>query len=477
MPSPRRPNILVLVSDEHSARVMGCAGHLARTPNLDRLAERGTRFTRASTNCPICVPARAAFMTGRYAFEIGCWDNAFAYDGRPRSWAHALRESGMPATSIGKLHFRDASDDSGFVEQIAPMHLRDGIGDVLGAVRDPPVVRPKSRLLVSEMGPGESGYTRYDRRITDEACRWLSRRGGSAEPWLLYVGWVAPHFPLIVPPEFFALYDAREMPLPKASARASWPPHPWIDTVRECFDTDRFLDDGMRRTALAAYFGLVSWMDHNVGRVLAALEAAGAARDTLVIYTSDHGDNMGARGLWGKSTFYDEAVAVPVIARGPGFREGSQCGTPVSLVDVASTIVERAGCDSLKDARGESLAAIASRADESDRTVFAEYHAAGTSTGGFMVRDARHKLMHYVGMRPQLFDLANDPEELHDLAGDARHEGTLHEMEGRLRAICNPEAVDARAKADQRALVDRHGGRERVVAQGGFGATPAPASA
>jgi choline-sulfatase len=472
-----RPNVLVLVSDEHSARVLGCAGHVARTPNLDRLAAAGTRFTRASTNCPICVPARAALATGRYAFEIGCWDNAFAYAGRPPSWAHAVSHDGMPATSIGKLHFRSAGDDVGFVEQIEPMHLRGGIGDLLGAVRDPPVVRPKSRLAVSEMGPGESGYTRYDRRITDAACRWLERRGRTAQPWLLYVGWVAPHFPLIVPPEFFSLYDARSLPLPKASAPEAWPRHPWVDTIRECFDTDRFLDDALRRTALAAYYGLVSWMDHNVGRVLGALEAAGGARDTLVLYTSDHGDNMGTRGLWGKSTFYDEAISVPLIARGPGFEGGARCGTPVSLVDVAATIVERAGCERLHGMRGESLASIAARPEDGGRTVFAEYHAAGTSTGGFMVRDARHKYVHYVGMPPQLFDLERDPEEMHDAAADPSRAGALREMESRLRAICDPEKVDARAKADQRALVERHGGRERVVAQGGFGATPAPAAA
>ena len=131
-------NTLVICSDEHDPRYMGCSGHpFIKTPNLDRLAARGTRFTRAYTSCPICVPARASLATGRYVYQIGYWDNAIAYDGRIRSWGHRLQENGMRVESIGKLHYRSATDPTGFDEEHEPMHIMDGSGLIWGAVRDP----------------------------------------------------------------------------------------------------------------------------------------------------------------------------------------------------------------------------------------------------------------------------------------------------------------------------------------------------
>jgi choline-sulfatase len=465
-------NVLILMSDEHSNKVLGCHGHpFVHTPNLDLLASRGTRFANACTNSPICVPARASFATGRYVFETGCWDNASPYTGSPPSWGHALREKGIPSISIGKLHYRNESDDTGFTEQIMPMHVLDGIGDVLGAVRDPLPVRVKSGAIATEIGPGESAYTEYDRNITEAACEWLARRGRQS-PWVLFVGWVAPHFPLIAPPEFYRLYKAADLPLPKASAPAQWPNHPWIDSLRECFITDRFFTDETRRIALASYFGLVSYLDHNVGRVLAALEASGAARDTLVLYTSDHGENLGARGLWGKYNMYEEAVAVPLIVSGGGVANGQVSRTPASLVDVYPTLLHAFG--HAAKTRGTSLLRLAEAPDDAQRTVFAEYHAAGARTGAFMLRNGLHKYVHYVGMPPQLFDLASDPEELNDVSSESSRAQTLTRFASQLADICDVAAIDQRARAHQAALVARNGGRDQVVARGSFGFTPTP---
>jgi choline-sulfatase len=131
-------NFIFVLSDEHSKRVLGSYGHAAvRTPNLDRLAARGTRFANAYTNCPICVPARAAFATGRYVHQIRYWDNAIAYDGRVPSWGHRLRAQGHRVTAIGKLHYVDSDPArNGFDEEILPLHIVNGIGDLLGLIRD-----------------------------------------------------------------------------------------------------------------------------------------------------------------------------------------------------------------------------------------------------------------------------------------------------------------------------------------------------
>src|ERR1044072_6271008 len=168
-------NLLFILSDEHNKRVLGCYDHpMVRTPNLDALAARGTRFTNAYTNCPICVPARASFATGRYVHEHRCWDNAIAYDGRIPSWGHRLMAQGHRVTSIGKLHYLDSDPHrNGFDEEILPLHIVNGVGDLLGLIRDELPVRPGSKKLGPEAGRGEFEYTRYDREIAAATRRWL----------------------------------------------------------------------------------------------------------------------------------------------------------------------------------------------------------------------------------------------------------------------------------------------------------------
>lgn len=149
-------NLLYIISDQHNRNLLGCYGHpMVQTPNLDRLAERGTRFANAYTNCPICVPARASLATGRYVHQIGNWDNGQPYDGSVPSWHHRLREQGVHAASIGKLHFQGQGADHGFGEEIEPLNVVDGVGDVLGCIRDLPPFRNK-RPGIREAGPGDS---------------------------------------------------------------------------------------------------------------------------------------------------------------------------------------------------------------------------------------------------------------------------------------------------------------------------------
>lgn len=469
-------NTIIIMSDEHSSRLMGCAGHpFVKTPNLDRLAARGTRFDNAYTNSPICVPARASFATGQFCHKTGHWDNATPYIGRPESWGHHLQRNGSHIGSIGKLHYRNEGDDVGLDFQQIPMHLVKGVGDILGCVREPMPRRWKARDLADQAGRGETAYTSYDRNIADNAVVWLADRGKESadKPWTVFVSMVAPHFPLTAPDEFYDLY--KDMNLWPAKD-ASEDDHPWIKALRHCFVYDNFTEE-RTRTALIAYHGLVSFMDANVGRVLDAVDAAGLRENTRIIYTSDHGDNMGERGLWGKSNMYEESAAVPMIMAGPGVPAGNVCKTPVSLVDVFPTILHAAGLptDHL-DVPGTSLMKLAAKGDDMDRVAFSEYHAAGAAAGAFMVRKGQWKFVYYVGMEPQLFDLDADPAEVNDLGSSVDHADICADMEAELRKICDPEAVDKQARADQQEIVNRHGGTRAVLERGGFGATPAPGS-
>jgi choline-sulfatase len=166
-----------------------------------------------------------------------------------------------------------------------------------------------------------------------------------------------------------------------------------------------------------------------------------------------------------------------MIAAGPGLAAGSVCRTPVDLLDLYPTILAGAGVDPAPEMNGRpgrSLMEVAAAPDDAERPIFSEYHAAGSNTAGFMLRKGRWKYHHYVRFRPELFDLENDPEELHDLAQDPGHATVLGEMEAALRKICDPQAIDDLAKQDQRAMIKRYGGVEKASTMGSKGATPAP---
>lgn len=473
-------NMLFIMSDQHSRKVAGCYGNpLAKTPVIDRLAASGTLFLNAYSSSPICVPARAGLATGRHVHETRCWDNASPYDGRVPSWGHRLQKRGIRVESIGKLHYRNERDDSGFDRQIIPLHVVNGIGDVMGSVKDPMPVRLKARSIVNKIGPGESTYTDYDLQIADRACEWLRTEGTkrTESPWMLFVSFVAPHPPWFVPQAYFDRYEGVDLPKPKPLSTDPAQDHPWMEARRASMLIDPFFTDDTRRLAIRSYYARTSFLDDNVGRVMDALKRAGLADATRVVYTSDHGEDLGARALWGKGTLTEESGGIPLIVSGPDIPRGEKISAPASLLDVFPSVLECCGvapeADDL-DLPGKSLFQMAIEPDDPQRPLLTQYHAAGAASGAFMLRRGNLKYLYYVGYRPQLYDLARDPEELRDVSSDPEYRDALNRLGRELRSLIDPEAIDAQAKADQRAIVERNGGREAVVNKGTFGYTPAP---
>lgn len=473
-------NLLLIMSDEHNPKIMGASGHpIVRTPHLDALAAHGTLFSSAYTTCPVCVPARAAFATGKYVHQIGFWDNADAYDGSIPSWHRRLRDRGHCVVSIGKLHFRGhPGDDNGFSEEIIPMNIIEGKGDLMGLVRRDLPERGLSWKIAKLAGPGETPYTAYDREIATRAEIWLREEAPRYrdKPWVLFVSFVCPHFPLVAPAEFYYQYSLGEMPMPKQYARGERPEHPYLRDYAASFVYDRFFDEEKLRKAIAAYYGLCTFLDDNIGKVLRVLKDTGLSENTRILYTSDHGDNLGARGLWGKSTMYEEVARVPLVIKGPGVPRGVSIATPASHVDTYPFIMQSVGEDSSDVYDGQpgcSLLRLA-QGERPQRNVLCEYHGMGSTTAAFMIRHGKYKYVHYVAYRPQLFDLERDPEELDDLATDTRYAEVIAECKARLYAICDPAEVDARAKKRQAELLEQHGGREAVIRRGDLGFTPPP---
>lgn len=472
-------NLLFIFSDQHNVNVLGCSGNrTARTPHLDALAARGTRFTNAYTNCPVCVPARASLATGQYVHSIRHWDNAFPWSGTPRGWGHQLVEQGYHVASIGKLHYRSADDDNGFSEMIDPLNVVEGEGDLLSCIRDDPP-RRNFRGGIDGAGPGDSTYLRYDAGNTAHALDWLDRHAGDEKPWVLFLSLVCPHPPFIAPPDLYARQDPSALPTLPQWRPADWPQHPVLDQMRRFFHFETPFDEATIRRLLTTYYAVCEYVDANVGKVLARLDSLGLGGNTRVIYSTDHGESLGARGLYGKLTMYEESAAVPLIMAGPQVPSGQVVQTPVSLLDVAPTILEGVGArpdDWSAQLPGESLWTIMQQPDQ-ERTVLSEFHAIGTRHGYYMLRDLRYKYVHYVNAAPQLFDLIEDPQELRDLAPLAEFKAVLDEREGRLRDLLDPEAVDSQARADQRAKVAAYGGEAAVRARGAFANSPTPGEA
>jgi choline-sulfatase len=474
-------NLLLILSDEHNPGVIGCAGHSeVMTPNLDALAASGTRFTNATCASPICVPARAALATGRNIFETGYWDNVDAYDGKTPSWHHVLRTAGHEVFSIGKLHYRGwEGDDYGFSETLLPMHIHGGCGEVKMLLRNPPASIGDGSNMLNSAKAGRSDYNKYDHEITTRAMEWLQERGRSIrpeKPWVLLVSLVAPHFPLTVPQEFFDLYRGKRLSLPKGyKFGVDDSAHPFLQQYsRSSGYNMHFKNEDDVRQALCGYYGLVSYLDHNVGAILACLKHAGLDGETRVLYTSDHGDNAGARGLWGKSTMYKESVGVPMMLSGPDVASGRTVSAAVSHIDVYNTVLDAVGHhekDSTASPRSQSLFGSL----DPERITVAEYHTIGSHSAVFMVQDDRTKYVRYCDHPAQLFDLEADPQELNNIAANPDAKGRVAFWEARLQSLCNPDAIDQRAKQRQQQLIEFYGGEEAIRNGKNIGGyTPSP---
>ena len=469
-------NLLFILSDEHNRDVLGCYGHpFVQTPNLDALAAQGARYDAAYCNCPICVPSRASLATGQHVHDLRCWDNATPYTGEPKSWHGHLRDNGVHTVSIGKLHFR-GGDDYGFSEELIPLHVLNGKGDLKGLFRRDPLPKKGARSLSEQAGAGVSSYSEYDARISRTACEWLERWAAApdAANFMLMVSFVMPHFPLIAPEDCYALYEQYDLDTLQHGLKAPKDDHPALNHMRKISNYDAYFTPETRAKALRAYYGMVTRLDQLIGDVLRTLDDTGLSRDTSVIYTSDHGDNLGSHGLWGKSVMYETAAAVPMIVRDPSLTAGSVVQTPVSLLDIAPTAaqvcwVERGD----QPWAGSSLIGFG-QTEEPERSVLSQYHATSSDTGMFMIRKRKWKYCYYSGYEPQLFDLQADPEERTDHSADTDHAEILREMHAELLTYCDPDAVNDLAFADQAALIAANGGRDKIAASTDIPFTPAP---
>ena len=458
-------NLLIIQSDEHNRTKIGCYGDsVAITPNIDALAKNGTLFENAYCNNPICVPSRASMLVGAYAHRYSFWDNGHPYEGTPKGFGHVLTEQGHRITTIGKLHYRGTDCDLGLPDQRMPLHVRDGVGDLLGSARVPGFGKNKKRKTFVGAKTGESDYTRYDDAITREAISFLENETGDTErPWVLYLGYVCPHFPFTVPEKYYDMYDGIALPDPINYAEGERPMHPVLEYVRNYLHMTDVPIEQVRNT-IRHYYAMATFLDDQIGQVVAKLRELGLDENTRIIYTSDHGDMIGDHALFYKGLMYEGSVGVPLIMSGPEAEAGKRVKTPVSLVDLYPTILD---CLQIKDTIGHAIDGRSLfefiEKEEYDRVVFADYHAGGPPTDEYMIRKASHKLVYYPGYESQLFDLDKDPNESRDVYEDPAYADIREDLLGELYKICDPNKLFAQCRREQLEFIERNGGMRKVL--------------
>ncbi len=422
----RRPNIVFLFSDQHAQYVTGCYGDpVVRTPNIDALAGTGTVFDNAYCASPICLPSRMSLLTGREPHRQKCWTNHDILPSGIPTFAHALGAAGYETSLIGRMHSLGPDQLRGFMHREVGDHHTNWVGGrahdlgILDKANDP------FRESLRNSGAGQCSYELHDLDVTAAAVAAIGRLGEreSNKPFAMMVGWLLPHAPYVCAPDLYDYYYDRVAKPHIGVPENEHPHYAWWRHDRGIADPT---PEEIRRTR-AAYYGMVETLDAMVGRVVDALDRAGLRDNTIIIYSSDHGEHIGNRGLWWKSTFYDEAARIPLIVSWPGRTPDNQrrdqiCG----LIDLNATLLDMAEAPHLPFSQGRSLLPLLR--DTSApwlNQIFSEYvndgapaWSGGRITVSRMIRRDRWKLMYHYNEPPQLFDLEADPTEENDLAAD-----------------------------------------------------------
>ena len=457
----QHPNVVLIMADQHHAGMAGCYGDpLVQTPAIDSLAARGATFDAAYTPSPLCAPARAALLTGCHVHRIEVWDNAAPLRSDWPTFAHSFRGAGYRTILCGKMHFAGPDQLHGFAERwtqdIYPADFR-WTHPNRDRVWVPPEGSGQGIHRVHESGVGWTRDMDYDEEVAFRAVQGIRRIGRVAKrrPLFLTVSFAGPHYPFVAPRHYWERYRDQDIDLPELPADHREREHPYVAWFREYAHLDREpVPDEVARRARHATLARVTMIDDYVARVLAALREAGMGDDTLVIYAADHGEMLGEHGLWFKCTGYEGSVRVPLIFAGPGITR-RRVAQPVSLLDLGPTLCALAGIPQVytRHDGADHAPLVTGSGREGSGEAIIEYYGDGTWRGWRSIRRGTHKLLYVPGLSPALYDLASDPGEWHDLAGDPRHAAAVADLTDRVLAGWDPDACDERRyRSEERRL-------------------------
>jgi arylsulfatase A-like enzyme len=415
-----RPNVVFLCSDDQRFDTIRALGnpHI-ETPYLDKLVAEGFAFTHAfcqgSAQPAVCVPSRAMFLSGRSLFRVNDQLRDIP------TWPETFRNAGYRTAGIGKWHNGPASYARSF-DTGGPIFF-GGMGDqnrVNIHPFDPEGKYPKTNL--------KAGTVYSTKMFADAAVEFLNNHDGK-KPFFLSVTFTVPHDPRTPPAGWETKYDSAKLPLPKNYL----PKHPFNNGELLVRD-ERLLDwprtEEQVKKELAAYYAMIAHMDEQIGRIRESLRGNGHARNTIVIFTSDHGLAIGSHGLLGKQNLYDHSMRPPLVVAGPGIPAGKKSAALVYLFDIFPTVCELTGVKPPENLDGRSLVLVmAGKKDAVRDTIFGAYRQFQRC-----VRSDGWKLIRYPKVNhTQLFDLTADPDETKNLADDPKHGKRVSEMMKLLR--------------------------------------------
>lgn len=434
-PATRQFNLLFLCSDQHQAAASGCYGHTeARTPHIDEIASEGVRFDRTYCQSPVCVPSRGSIITGNYASRHGAKVLQDPLPADARTVAHFFADRGYSTAAIGKMHFVDESRGHGFGHRVnAATHLARLTAAESAAFRKDQGAGGGTTGKPSAMPERLFRDTFY----AEESVRFL--RAHRDKPFCLWTSFFMPHTPLVPHRRYWNVYEGSTISLPERSSNALETGfHGHLARARERGWYDQ--TDDQLREAIRGYYGNVSQMDANVGRVFDTLRELGLDKNTVVVYTSDHGEMAGAHRMWTKHNMYEQSVRVPLIVRMPDLAgAGSHREHLVEQVDLLPTLAELCGFEAPTGIDGRSFASsVRGERHASREFAYSEYYFCRrvfTADNRFvgkppilMVRTDRWKLNYLSWDRSELFDLRDDPGEFRNAIDDSGNAGIVKEL-------------------------------------------------
>jgi arylsulfatase len=466
-----RPNVLMIMTDQQRFDCLGANGNpLIRTPNLDRLAAQSANFANAFVQAPVCVPSRISYFTGRYPHSHRNRVNYTPCDPRETFLQRHLKDAGYRTGSVGKLHLHPPTNEHARSTGFDRVLLDDGVPRtdpysdyVKWRAGNDPRSGVHYNAIVPNPRPGENPY----RGVVDyeySPTAWvglktremLSEFAGGSQPFFLFSSFFKPHSPFTIPAPYDAMYNGVEIPLPKPVAleeiqRLPLPVQKLILRGKPVYDMDRT----ELQWAWRSYYAAVTMIDREVGLILDELEKTGKAGNTVVIFCTDHGDQMLEHGLMGKNVFFESSVHVPFLLRYPGAVRPGVYRELVEMVDVLPSVLDFCRVPIPVNVQGRSFAPLigAGRGEYPTREyVFAENiipevittgslnmsYQPGEGIAGIlhpdakMVRSARWKLNYYLGHGGEVYDLADDPAETRNLFGEMSRRGVVDELRSAL---------------------------------------------
>jgi arylsulfatase len=424
-----KPNVLLFMVDQMRSDMIAALGNTdIKTPNLDRLAGRATAFSNAFSPSPVCVPARCCLHYGRYPSSTGCYENDFPMPAEGQSFMDVMSDGGYRTHAVGKCHFTpDLLALRGFQTRLVQEEIIDDPkdDDYLNWL----FAKPGTRHIIDPHGVRGDMY--YIPQLSQQSqqlhpTNWVAQKSldflreqasNPEQNWLLFCSFIHPHPPFAPPSPWHKLYRATDMPLPQINDNCE-ENYTYINRVQNRYKfRDRGFDINLIRRIKAHYYACISFIDSRIGLILDHLEETGQIDNTLIIFTSDHGEHLGDNRCFGKRSMHDQAAGIPLLVSMPAsLKSGAVCDEPVSLIDIYPTITAAAGLDTPPDCQGENLADVAA-GKSSREIVFSEFGYGGDSI--CMAVSKKWKYFYSVpDARAYLFDRTNDPAEAKNLADD-----------------------------------------------------------